>query len=225
MGWLTGVRGRAGAAAVVAAVALAPLTPLRRPVQRLDRTALGALVERRPKRWQEPARRLTALAEPAIVLSACAVAAARALRHGTPAGSLARALASAAGGIAVRRALAESLHRARPPSGWWWDTPSGFSYPSRHVTWAMLGWGTAVALLVPEPAPRRIATAALTTTVAATRLLLAVHWPSDVAAAVAFSMSWRALTRAAGATADRAGPVPRAPGRRGGALAGRAETR
>lgn len=194
---------RWGAAVTLAVVALAPLTPAREPVQRRDRALLTAVVTRRSPGWVGPALRLTALAEPAVVLPVCAAAATAAHRRGVPPARSTRVLAGAAAGIAGRRLLAGAVRRQRPPSSWWWHTPSGYSYPSRHVTWAVLGYGAAADLLhLSGPADFLMRTGP-TTAVAATRLVLAVHWPSDITAALAFAVAWRTLIRPASGEAGQ----------------------
>jgi undecaprenyl-diphosphatase len=182
---------RAVAPAGVALVAVAPVLPGRRTVARLDRRLLAGVVARRPDGLRGPAVRLTALAEPAAVLPVCAVAAMRALGRGTPPREVVGPLVRAAAGIVLRRALAETVRRPRPPAGWWWHPPSGFSYPSRHVTWAALGFAVAADLC--GGGAYRAAADVVTAGVVATRVLLAVHWPSDVAAALLLAAAWRRL--------------------------------
>jgi membrane-associated phospholipid phosphatase len=95
----------------------------------------------------------------------------------------------------VRRVIAEAVRRQRPPESWWWATPNGYSYPSRHVVWAVLGYGAAADLLGAGGARREVIALlrAPAVGVAATRVVLAVHWPSDVLAAAVFAASWRRL--------------------------------
>lgn len=191
---------RVAALAGLAAVAIAPLVPARRAVERMDRAVLEAVVARRPPDVRTPAVRLTEVAEPAVIVPLCAVAAAAALSRRTPPREVLARLGWAAAGVAVRRGLAETVRRGRPPAAWWWHAPSGFSYPSRHVTWAVLGFGVA-ADLHGGGRPYRRATAALTVGTVATRVLLAVHWPSDVVAALLYAAAWRRLST----------PTPRVP--------------
>lgn len=182
---------RAGGAVAVAVVALAPLAPGRSAAQRADQRMLAALVTHRPDAVRSVAIGVTTLSEPVVVVPVLAAAMAGAVRRGTPWPRVLATVGWAAAGIGLRRALAQIVGRGRPPTSWWWHRPSGFSYPSRHVTWAVLGFGAASDLL--DGVPSRRAASALTCGVACTRLLLAVHWPSDVAAALAFSTGWRAL--------------------------------
>lgn len=187
---------RIAALTVLAAVAAAPVTPLVGPVQRGDRALLSAVVRGRRTSWVGPARRLTELAAPRVVTAATAVAAVSALVRGRSLQSVVRTVGAAGTGILLRRGLAEAVRRPRPPVARWADTPSGFSYPSRHVTWAVLGYGAVRDLALTDPRRRwRGVHAGLVGVVAATRLLLAVHWPTDVLAALIYAAAWRGLTR------------------------------
>jgi undecaprenyl-diphosphatase len=176
------------------ALAFAPAAPGWSSVANLDERLLATIVARRRLMWRRPAAALTELAAPRTVTVVLAACAGGAYRRQVDRDAIASVLAKAGLGILIRRIVAEVVRRQRPPSAWWWAEPSGFSYPSRHTTWATLGYGAAADLFelagVPRAATRGISFAAVTV-VAGTRVLLAVHWPSDVAAAVAYSMSWR----------------------------------
>lgn len=182
---------RAAGAAAVIGMALVPLAPGRSAVERADQRTLAALVAHRPDAVRPVATGVTTLSEPVVVVPVLAAAMARAARRGTPWLRVLATVGWAAAGIGLRRVLAQVVGRGRPPRSWWWHRPSGFSYPSRHVTWAVLGFGAAADLV--DGVPFRRAASALTCGAAGTRLLLAVHWPSDVAAALVFSAGWRAL--------------------------------
>lgn len=168
----------------------------REPVRRRERALLAAAVARRSPAWRRPAKLLTDLAAPPVVAAAVATAAVWAVRRGVPTASALRTLAAAGVGIGLRRGLAEAVRRERPPAAWWWDAPTGHSYPSRHVTWAVLGYGAVADLLTAAGSPggssalRAIPPAA----VAVSRVVLAVHWPSDVLAGGVFASAWRQLT-------------------------------
>lgn len=175
-----------------------------------DRTVLAAVVASRRPGWRRPAHRVTEFGSPPAVLGCLAAASAWAVRRGVPWPVLGRSVGSFAAGLLVRRTAAEMIRRPRPPQSWWWATPTGFSYPSRHTAWAALGYSAAADLLQrasgPGPAAltlRLVPTAA----VAATRVLLAVHWPSDVAAGLAFSWAWRRVDRPARAYQRSASPA------------------
>jgi membrane-associated phospholipid phosphatase len=186
---------RLAAGAVVAAVASLPATPLRGLGQRADRSVLSWVVDRRPSTWRMPARRLTALAKPSAVVPILAASAAWATYRGVPVTRVARVLGVAGAGIAARRALEEAVRRSRPPSDWWWQQPSGYSYPSKHVTWSVLGYGAAADLVGDGHLPAHGLATALSTVVAGTRIVLAEHWPSDVLAAVGLAVAMRRLLR------------------------------
>ncbi|HEY0086944.1 MAG TPA: phosphatase PAP2 family protein [Allosphingosinicella sp.] len=98
--------------------------------------------------------------------------------------------------------------RARPDPLGHLDPVSTLSFPSGHSTNSMtLGLG--LALLLASPSHRKPAVAAALVfafAVGATRLVLGVHWPSDVAAGWALGTLWTLLlVRLAGGTS----PSPR----------------
>jgi membrane-associated phospholipid phosphatase len=91
-------------------------------------------------------------------------------------------------GIAVQRLAAAVIDRRRPPEDRWRvGRPGGPSMPSGHAATAALAAG----LVAPDsPAGYPVAAA-----VGASRVLLGVHWPSDVAAGLAYAAVWARLTR------------------------------
>jgi membrane-associated phospholipid phosphatase len=99
-------------------------------------------------------------------------------------------------GVALRAVLARIVRRPRPPESWWHDEPSGFSFPSRHVTWCCLAVDTVVDSVAPRQrtAPRRTGTV-IASAVALSRVRLGVHWPSDVLAAWAFVRVLRSVAQ------------------------------
>ena len=189
------VAARLSAGAVVAAVVVGPATPVRDVVERADHRLLSWVVDRRPAAWRLPARRLTALAKPSVVSPVVAASAVWAGYTGVPVPRIARVLGVAGVGLAARRILEETVRRSRPPSEWWWQQPSGYSYPSKHVTWAVLGYGAAADLVGDVRLPAHTVATALATSVAGTRLVLAEHWPSDVLAAAGLALAVRRLLR------------------------------
>lgn len=161
-----------------------------------DRRLVRFLVDHRRPEVAGPTRRLAELGSPAPVSTAVVTAAAIALANGVRPRTVGLQMGRAAAGVAGRRMIAEMIRRHRPPESWWWEDPSGFSYPSRHVTWAALGYGAATDLIAGS---RRfgavhVCAAGAIGAVASTRLVLAVHWPTDVLAAAAYAWGWRRLT-------------------------------
>lgn len=87
------------------------------------------------------------------------------------------------------------IGRMRPDPGGRLDTVSSFSFPSAHAANSMVAW-LGFALLVAPPRYRPAAVAAalvLVAVVGLTRLVLAVHWPSDVIGGWAFGAAWTLL--------------------------------
>jgi membrane-associated phospholipid phosphatase len=185
-----------GTVLVLLAVVAAPLALDRARLERAERAALGVVVRRRSATWRCPVRAATRLGEPLAVGGTVLGAVLWSRQRGAQP-PVTSALIRGAAGILLRRALADAIRRGRPPTAWWWDEPSGFSYPSRHVTWAVLGYGTAADLLRAGGSTTRVRylMAAPPGLVAISRIVLAVHWPSDVAAAAVFGIGWRHLTR------------------------------
>lgn len=90
------------------------------------------------------------------------------------------------GGQLVRWGLMLAVGRPRPPLPGWATSAAGLSFPSGHATTATLGCGL-IALIVARSSGsgrRRVAAVALATiaavVVGATRVLLGVHWVTDV---------------------------------------------
>jgi undecaprenyl-diphosphatase len=87
------------------------------------------------------------------------------------------------------------IGRMRPDPAGRLDTVSSYSFPSAHAANSMIAW-LGFALLVAPPRHRPAAVAAVLAVVAIvglTRLLLAVHWPSDVIGGWAFGAAWTLL--------------------------------
>lgn len=87
------------------------------------------------------------------------------------------------------------IGRVRPDPAGRLDAVTSFSFPSAHAANSMIAWlGFA---LVAAPRRYRVATVAAALAVAflvgLTRLLLAVHWPSDVIGGWAFGAAWTLL--------------------------------
>ncbi|WP_062431684.1 phosphatase PAP2 family protein [Herbidospora daliensis] len=106
-----------------------------------------------------------------------------------------RVLAGCLAGAAVRHGLEELIGRRRPPKEGWLEVPSGSSMPSRHTAETVL-----TTLLVTDglTGSARAAMAAggvAGVLVGWSRLVLGVHWPTDVIAGAAFAFAWWALFR------------------------------
>ncbi len=117
----------------------------------------------------------------------------------------------------------------------------GPSFPSGHSSWSA-AFFAAAALLLSRGRPRRTraviagVAAALAVTVAGSRVLLSVHWLSDVIAGVALGSAWFAVCAVAfggrvlrfGVAAEEAAPVAqdrRTPPHSGGTSAAAASSR
>jgi undecaprenyl-diphosphatase len=87
------------------------------------------------------------------------------------------------------------IGRPRPADREQLDAVASFAFPSGHAAnTTMVAFG--LALLVAPPAWRRTAlalAAALAFVVGLSRIMLGVHWPSDVAAGWAFGLFWTLL--------------------------------
>jgi membrane-associated phospholipid phosphatase len=95
--------------------------------------------------------------------------------------------------VAVLKALYE---RARPESGSPIRLPHSYSFPSGHAATAVVLYGALGLLLAERAGSRRrgaawlVAAAALSLAIGASRILLNVHFVSDVAAGFAVGLAW-----------------------------------
>lgn len=95
---------------------------------------------------------------------------------------------------ATRHALAEVIDRPRPPDRLWRASWSGPSFPSRHTTLGTVGAGLVARLLTPGPRAH-VVVWPVAAAVGVSRLVLGVHWPSDVVGGWVFAAATLALTR------------------------------
>jgi undecaprenyl-diphosphatase len=108
------------------------------------------------------------------------------------------------------------IGRPRPADRAQLDAVSSFAFPSGHAANAVMVW-LGLALLVAPPAWRRAAialAALLAAAVGVSRIMLGVHWPSDVAAGWAFGLFWTLLlVRLFGTPATDCSPASAPPAR------------
>lgn len=142
-----------------------------------------ALVHRPP--WGvEAARLVTDSGTGAVALLLAAVAGAALARVR----GVLLAVAVLLSGQAVRAGVAEAIGRARPPHADWAVQAGWPAFPSGHTTSATI---VAVLLAAAFPWPWARALAALwAVAVGCTRVVLGVHWPSDVAGGWLMGFVW-----------------------------------
>ncbi|MFU1928524.1 phosphatase PAP2 family protein [Bordetella hinzii] len=108
------------------------------------------------------------------------------------------AAAATAGGGILNWTLKHAFQRVRPDFGHGFSHPTGFSFPSGHASASLAVYGFACYLLL-RLLPERsqglcvAVTAALVAAIGVSRVLLQVHYLSDVVAGFAVSALWLAL--------------------------------
>lgn len=112
-------------------------------------------------------------------------------------------IASVAGGTLINVLVKLAVRRDRPDWGYGLDALESFSFPSGHTEGAMLFYGVVVIWLWPRmraPWMRvalSIGAASLVLLVAASRIVLGLHFLSDCVAAVLEALLWLAICLAA----------------------------
>ncbi|HYX47151.1 MAG TPA: phosphatase PAP2 family protein [Sphingomicrobium sp.] len=162
----------------------------------LDRSVYQALYAGGHPTLVLAARIFTALGEPTVLISAGFIVAAWLWHRGRGRFALGLLLV-----ILVGRGLSEiqkySIARARPTLEPHLVVVKTSSFPSGHATSSMIFYLTLALALVPSGHPRRLAAGAailLSLLIGTSRVLLGVHWPSDVIGGWSFGLLWVLLT-------------------------------
>lgn len=117
------------------------------------------------------------------------------------------------GMVASGHVVKHFVQRARPLDGHGFITETGFSFPSGHATGCMVFYGLLAYLLLRRFPPRHhrdtvAAAVALVTLVGFSRVLLQVHYLSDVLAGYALGACWLVIAIALAEQLRRGAPVP-----------------
>lgn len=111
-------------------------------------------------------------------------------------------IAACAGGAVLNRLLKEIFRRARPVHDHGFAIADGFSFPSGHTSGAVVVYGMlaylGVLLLPPRwHLPGVLVAVALAVSMGCSRVMLQVHWASDVVAGFAVGLAWLTVCVAA----------------------------
>lgn len=137
---------------------------------------------------------VTHLGDVAVLTGLCIVVGVVLLRSGRRGLTLAWVLACAGGGL-LTRLLKAAFERVRPVHEHGFAVADGYSFPSGHTSGAVVVYGMLAYLLLRQLPPRwhlpvAAATAALVFTIGVSRVMLQVHWASDVVAGFASGTAW-----------------------------------
>jgi undecaprenyl-diphosphatase len=161
-----------------------------------DRTVYEALYSGHRPLLVVIARAFTLLGEPTILIAAAAVAAAVFWRLGRPRAGLAL-IAVTVAGRAVTEVQKYSIARVRPDIEPHLVIVKTSSFPSGHAASSMIFYLSFALLLASGARRNRSAAAAaisLSLLVGISRVMLGVHWPSDVIGGWSFGLLWVLLT-------------------------------
>jgi undecaprenyl-diphosphatase len=178
------------AIALLAAVVLAALL-LGGPQTRIDPGVLAAFAE---PALVPAARLLTRLGDVTTVLAAALLAAGWLLWRGHRRRAILLLVIVISERLLIE-AMKNSFDRARPDPLGHEVAVHNLAFPSGHSANAMAGW-LAIALLATSPRLRRpaiVIALAIALVTGLCRLVLQVHWPSDVAGGWAFGAAWTLL--------------------------------
>lgn len=168
------------------------------PVQPFDDAVLHALTHRRTEAWDQVALHVTALANTTTLAVLVFWAALFLWRARRPVAAVVLVV-TAVGGRLLTELLKALFDRTRPEILEWGAHATSAAFPSAHAMSAAVVFGAMAYLLAgdsaddPVTARRALAwTAAilLTLAVAASRVYLGVHYPSDVAAGIVAGALW-----------------------------------
>jgi undecaprenyl-diphosphatase len=167
------------------------------PLAAFDSALLAALPAGLPDAALPWAAALTRLGDPPTLALLVLLACTGLLLGRQRAAALLLALA-AAGNAALNPALKQLVARARPPHADGEVHATGFSFPSGHSSGSLVVFGALAFVLLPLLPPRwRGACAAallvLAVSIAFSRVLLRVHYPSDVLAGLLTGGCWLAV--------------------------------
>ena len=140
------------------------------------------------------AKAVTLLGEPVLLTVAAAVLA-LALHRSGHRRLAAFVLVARVGAMVLSTGLKLAVDRARPVFDEPVATALGASFPSGHALGSAAFYATLAVLLLPRRAPLVVA-ALIAAAVAASRVLLGVHFPSDVTAGFVIGCGWVALCTA-----------------------------